>query len=383
MSNQLQSFDPIKQAITKEPLAGVLEMREAQNVQIAMLAAKRFPRDEKSALDRVLNSCCRESLASVAIYQFVRGGNDIQGPSIRLAEAIAQHWGNIESGWREIARFKGPDGVGISVIEAFAWDLESNYRVPRTFNVRHWRDTRNGGYAIADERDIYELCANQAARRVRACLLAVIPGDIVEEAQRQCDTTLAAKADTSPEAQKKIVAAFEPFGVSKAQIEARIQRRLDAITAAQVVNLRKILASLKDGMSIAADWFEAAKEEKTAAEQPDFVKPEAKAKATGKQAEKRPEPPAQEKPAAKPQPEPEPAEKTLVDRKDEALASIEESINHGFDEPIPMQKFEAMLRKQNLLSATGTIRSLAVEKLENIAASVANIVSADEEGGAQ
>jgi hypothetical protein len=241
-----------------------LEAREAQNVQVAMLAAKRFPRDEKAALDRVLNSCCRESLASVAIYQFSRGGTDIQGPSIRLAEAIAQHWGNIESGWREIERFKDADGTGVSVIEAFAWDLQSNYRVPRVFNVRHWRDRKAGkGYALEDERDVYELCANQAARRVRACLLAVIPGDIVEEAQRQCDTTLAAKADTSAEAQKKILAAFEPFGVTRAQIEARIQRRLDSITAAQVVQLRKVLASLKDGMSKPDDWFEPA--EKSAA----------------------------------------------------------------------------------------------------------------------
>lgn len=240
-----------------------LEAREAQNVQVAMLAAKRFPRDERAALDRVLNSCCRESLASVAIYQFSRGGSDIQGPSIRLAEAIAQHWGNIESGWREVDRSKDADGTGVSVIEAFAWDLQSNYRVPRVFNVRHWRDTRKGGYALSDERDVYELCANQAARRVRACLLAVIPGDVVEEAQRQCDTTLAAKADTSPEAQKKILVAFEPFGVTRAQIEARIQRRLESITAAQVVQLRKVLASLKDGMSKAEDWFEPA--EKSAA----------------------------------------------------------------------------------------------------------------------
>lgn len=263
MNTNLTNLPTAPRAKAPAAITTALEAREAQNVQVAMLAAKRFPRDEKAALDRILNSCCRESLASVAIYQFSRGGSDIQGPSIRLAEAIAQHWGNIESGWREIDRFKDEAGVGVSVIEAFAWDLQSNYRVPRVFNVRHWRDTKKGGYALTDERDIYELCANQAARRVRACLLAVIPGDVVEEAQRQCDATLAAKADTSPESQKKILAAFEPFGVTRAQIEARIQRRLDAITPAQVVQLRKVLASLKDGMSKAEDWFESA--EKSAA----------------------------------------------------------------------------------------------------------------------
>jgi hypothetical protein len=243
-------------------MTAAVESRESQQVQVAMLAAKRFPRDEKACLDRILNACSRESLASQAVYQYAKGGTDIQGPSIRLAEAIATRWGNIEFGWRELERKKDESGAGVSVVETFAWDLESNTRVPRVFSVRHWRDTKKrhdgsgGGYALTDEREIYELCANQAARRMRACILAVIDGDIVEEALKQCDATLAASADTGPDAQKAIITAFAVFGVSKAQIEARIQRRMDAITAAQVVTLRKIRASLKDGMSSAGDWFE-------------------------------------------------------------------------------------------------------------------------------
>lgn len=236
-------------------LAQGIQSREAQSISVAMMAAKRDRRDEKSAIDRILNSCCRESLAAVAQYQFARGGTDIDGPSIRLLEAIAQCWGNLQSGWAEIDRYIGQDGVGVSVIEAFAWDLESNYRVPRIFNVRHWRDTKQGGYPLKDERDIYELCANTAARRVRACLIAVIPGDVVDEARKQCDATLASKTDVSPEAMQKMLAAFDAIGVTKAQIEERIQRRIEAITPAQVVTLRKVYNSLRDGMSSVSDWF--------------------------------------------------------------------------------------------------------------------------------
>ena len=39
-------------------------------------------------------------------------------------------------------------------------------------------------------------------------------------------------------------------------IEKRIQRRLDAIEAAQIVGLKRIYASLRDGMSEAKDWFD-------------------------------------------------------------------------------------------------------------------------------
>ena len=39
------------------------------------------------------------------------------------------------------------------------------------------------------------------------------------------------------------------------QIEARIQRHIDAITPALLIGLGKIYNSVKDGMSSAADWF--------------------------------------------------------------------------------------------------------------------------------
>jgi hypothetical protein len=96
-----------------------------------------------------------------------------------------------------------------------------------------------------------------AQRRVRACILAVIPGDVVEEAEAACDATLHASADTSPEALKKMIGAFEALGITRPQIEARIQRKIDAIQPAQIIQLRKIHASIKDGMSVAGDWFEA------------------------------------------------------------------------------------------------------------------------------
>lgn len=224
--------------------------RAIQEVQAAMVIAKQFPRDEKAALDRILNACSREGLASTAVYSYARGGSSIDGPSIRLAETIAQQWGNLQFGIRELDQRNG-----ISTVEAFAWDVETNTRQTKTFQVAHVRDTRQGRKNLKDARDIYETVANQGARRLRACILGVIPGDIVEAAVNQCSATMKASADNSPEAQKKIIKAFEELGVTKAMLEDHIQRRLDAIQPAQVVNLRKILLSIKEGMSEAGDWF--------------------------------------------------------------------------------------------------------------------------------
>jgi len=203
------------------------------------------------AMDRILNACTRPSLAEAAVYSYAKGGSNVSGPSIRLAEAMAQSWGNMQFGMRELSQSKGE-----STVQAYAWDVETNTRREITFQVPHMRHTKKGSYRIEDPREIYELVANQGSRRLRACILAVIPGDVTEAAVSQCESTMHAKADTSPEAVAKLVAAFAQYSVSKEQIEKRIQRRLDAIQPAQIVSLRKVYASLKDGMSIPSEWFD-------------------------------------------------------------------------------------------------------------------------------
>lgn len=227
------------------------QQRAVAEVQAAMMIARMNPRDPIASMDRILNACTRPTLADSAVYTYSRGGSDVSGPSIRLAEAMAQSWGNMQFGIRELDQRNGE-----STVQAFAWDVETNTRREVTFQVPHIRYTKKGGYKLEDPRDIYEMVANQGARRLRACILAVIPGDVTEAAVAQCETTMKTKADVSPEAMKKMVAAFENFGVTKEQIEKRIQRRLDAIQHAQVVSLKKIYASLRDGMSSTADWFE-------------------------------------------------------------------------------------------------------------------------------
>jgi hypothetical protein len=229
------------------------QARAIADVQAAMVIARSNPRDPVAAMDRILNACTRPTLAETAVYQYARGGSDISGPSIRLAEALAQSWGNISFGIRELEQREGE-----STVQAFAWDLETNTRREVAFQVPHIRHTRSGRTKLTDPRDIYEMVANQGARRMRACILAVIPGDVTEAAVHQCELTMKAKADTSPEGMQKMIEAFGAFGVTREQIEKRIQRRIDAIQPAQVVALKRIYASLRDGMSSAPDWFDVA-----------------------------------------------------------------------------------------------------------------------------
>ena len=228
----------------------VAQTREMADALAAVQMAKMFPRDMIAVRDRILNACTRPKLAEVACYTYARGGTEVTGPSIRLAEMLAQCWGNMQFGIRELEQKNGE-----STCEAFAWDLETNARQVKVFQVPHIRYTRQGAKPLSDPRDVYELVMNQGARRLRACILGVIPGDIVDEAVAQCDVTLATKFEVTPERVKAMLDKFAELGVTKEQIEARIQRRVDAITPALLADLGKKYNSIKDGMSKPEDWF--------------------------------------------------------------------------------------------------------------------------------
>lgn len=236
-------------------IAAVGEAREIAEVKAAMAVAQMYPRDQRKAMDRILNACARPTLAEKAQYAFARGGQEITGPSIRLAETIAQGWGHLQYGMRELSNIGGA-----SEVEAYCWDLESNVRKSIQFTVSHVRNTKKGSYALTDSRDIYENVANNGSRRVRACILAIVPGDVVEAAEQACEQTLRAKVDISPERIAKLLEAFAAFGVDKEAIEKRIQRRMDSILPAQVVSLGRIYNSLRDGMSKPHEWFDVATE---------------------------------------------------------------------------------------------------------------------------
>lgn len=241
----------VAQSTGANAMADAEQQRSIAEIQGAMVIAKKFPRDQVQAMDKILTACTRPSLAEGALYSYSKGGSEVTGPSIRLAEAIAQSWGNMQFGIRELDQRNGE-----STVEAYAWDVENNTRQVKVFQVPHLRYTKRGSYRLEDPRDIYELVANQGARRLRACILGVIPGDVIESAVRQCEVTLNTSADTSPEAIKKMVAAFGEFGVTSDMIQQRIQCRLEAIRPAQIVQMKKIYASLRDGMSSPAEWFD-------------------------------------------------------------------------------------------------------------------------------
>lgn len=245
--NEIESTAPRSQAMD------MMISRQAQEVQAAMVVAKKFPRDEYEAIEKIKRTCQRSTLAEQALYSYPRGGQNVTGPSIRLAEALAQNWGNIDYGVIELEQ---KDGV--SEMMAYAWDLETNTRVTKIFAVEHKRDTKNGSYQLTDSRDIYEATANFGARRMRACILGVIPGDVVDMAVNECrDTQQKSYGDLpSQEKIRKIEKLFKKdFGVTKGQLEKFTGRNLGEFGAEECTELWGVYKALKDGQAKADDYF--------------------------------------------------------------------------------------------------------------------------------
>lgn len=243
--------------------AQMVSSRQTQEVQMAMLGAKRFPRDNVQAFNRILQACRRRTLAEKAMYEYPRGGEKVTGPSIRLAEAVALAWGNIDFGVVELEQ-----RVGESQMMAYAWDMETNCRQTKIFTVPHARYTKKGGMQpLTDPRDIYEMTANQGARRLRACILGVIPGDVIDAAITACNQTLSGGSkEPLIDRVRKMTRMFqEDFGVPLDAIERLCGCNADAFSEQDMLRLGKIYTSLRDGMATREDYFELAPTNETAA----------------------------------------------------------------------------------------------------------------------
>lgn len=227
--------------------------RAVQEVQAAVLVAQKMPRDEIRARKRILDAAKRPTLAENASYCYPRGGQTVTGPSIRAAETLAKYWGNISYGTKELNQDLANH---TSEMLAYAWDLETNTRVEKVFQVQHKRDKRSGSVMLSDSRDIYELTANQGARRVRACILGVLPSDIVEDFIKECDKTLEGSNDVPlKDRVRAMIESFEKLGVTQDMIEQRLGCKADVIIPKQLADLRKVYTSIKDNFGKIGDYF--------------------------------------------------------------------------------------------------------------------------------
>lgn len=227
--------------------------RAVAEAQGKLIIAKRFPRDEVAAYNRVAQACQRKGVAEKAFYRYNRAGSTIEGPTIRFAEELARCWGNIDYGIKELSQDEGK-----SEMQAYAWDLETNAMSVQNFTNPHVREAGGKLKPLTSIRDIYEINANMGARRLRARILAILPADLVEMAINECKRTIAGRNDEPLiDRVKKMVVAFAKMGVTQDMIEKRLKRKIESMTADDFVEYIGIYNAIKDGASKISEWFTA------------------------------------------------------------------------------------------------------------------------------
>ena len=227
--------------------------RAIAEAQGKLVIAKRFPRDEVQAYNRVAQACQRKGIAEKAFYSYNRGGGTVSGPTIRFAEELARCWGNIDYGIKELSQDEGK-----SEMQAYAWDLETNAQSVQNFTNPHIREVGGKAKILTSQRDIYEINANMGARRLRSRILAILPTDLVDMAIAECKKTLAGNNDEPLiDRVKKMVVAFGKIGVTQEQIETRLKRKVDTMTVDDFTDYIGIYNAIKNGESKVADWFDA------------------------------------------------------------------------------------------------------------------------------
>ena len=241
--------------------------RAIAEAQGKLVIAKRFPRDEVQAYNRVAQACQRKGIAEKAFYSYNRGGGTVSGPTIRFAEELARCWGNIDYGIKELSQDEGK-----SEMQAYAWDLETNAQSVQNFTNPHIREVGGKAKILTSQRDIYEINANMGARRLRSRILAILPTDLVDMAINECKKTLAGNNDEPLiDRVKKMIVAFGKLGVTQEQIEKRLGRKVDTMTIDDFTDYIGIYNAIKQGESKIAEWFEA---EKVASDLTDALKGE-------------------------------------------------------------------------------------------------------------
>jgi len=217
-------------------------------IQGAMMLAKRFPRDFNAAWQNLMKTCQRKTFAEVATYAFPRGGVTVSGPSINLAKAAAQAYGNVRWGLNIL---RNDDSE--MTIEGWAWDVEQNIKVTAQDSFQKLIYRKSGGWVKPDERDLRELVNRRGAILIRNCLFGILPRDLAEDAMAQARKTLKQEIKDPNGEKKRLILEMDKYGITVEMVNEYFKSQ--TWTTDDLVELNGILLAIKDGTAKRDDYF--------------------------------------------------------------------------------------------------------------------------------
>lgn len=260
-----------------ETASTAVAARARAEVEARFVVADRRPRDIERFRVRLLKECKRTGFAELAEYERPVGRQKnedtgqweqkiARGPTIRLIETAIQNYGNVVA--ESPVVFEGDD---FRIVRAQMCDLETNTtwtadvvvakRIEKRGDkkghpplgrevvgqrINSSGDTTFLVTATDDEVSVRQLALISKAQRKNAERL--LPSDIIHEALSECRKTLAAADAQDPNAAKrKVIDGFATLNVEPAAIAEYAQKPLDRLQPAEVMELRRLYAAIRDG----------------------------------------------------------------------------------------------------------------------------------------
>ena len=273
--------------------------------------AKKYPRQLTTVKSNMLSfATLDEETAESCFYSLPRGGKNIQGPSVRLAEIAVSCYKNIRVGSRVMQSVTTGDNPHV-IVQAICHDLENNVAV--TIEKRR-RITKKKSRDTIDEDDI-NLAANAgAAIAFRDAVFKVIPGALIKPVFEQAKKVAIGDAKTLGDRRMKSVEAFAKMGVSKDTLLAKLEKKsIEDIDLNDLETLIGLFNAIRDGQCTVDEAFPPAAAMPTFAPKKDAAKksppPPATTPATtttppAALEPKKPVPTVKAEPEPAPQPEP-------------------------------------------------------------------------------
>lgn len=209
--NDLESIDRVGFEIVQ---GGAISAITKSEVEAQLDAAHKYPRKIKQFLDEAITlATYNEDIAASCIYSVPRGGKNITGPSVRLAEICISAYRNLHVG----ARVIGAEDKEV-VSQGVCWDLEKNIRI--TIEKRR-KITDKSGKRFNE--DMINVTGNAAASiALRDSAFRVIPRTYVNVVYEAARSVAVGNASTLSARRATVVEKLVKMGAMLDRILARV-----------------------------------------------------------------------------------------------------------------------------------------------------------------
>lgn len=229
-----------------------LQAQTASEINQQIATAKQYPRDLQAVLNKIATYATMDNETAADCFYVLRrngqnGGQVIEGLSVRMAEIIANCWGNM----RVCTRIVGNDGRTITA-QGICHDLETNVAV--SVEVKR-RITDRQGRTFSE--DMQVVTGNAAsAIAFRNAVLKVVPKVVTKRIIEDVKQVAIGKALDLETSRANVVAYFAKLGVTTDQLLGYLGiTKVEEIDKEMVYELRATANAIKEGTTSVEETF--------------------------------------------------------------------------------------------------------------------------------